>query len=198
MIPQIISLQWFQEMHDAKYHRDVCTMPRMQRLTHLHQHLVKYSASELKRTETYPKALACLLSMANTLNVDIATAVTGLQGSLVKNFTQMKPRYAPEILEDAQQELLGSMAKVLEARDHDESIAYKTDMSQYVAKYLVILLQNYNKDDLGCLNALINQYINTLCEIKKANVFYPFYHTEDCKNETYYSLMMYNRASVVS
>lgn len=74
--PTLLELQYFQELHDKQYHVDIYSKSLMARLTHLHQHLIKYSKSSYDRFHTRSKAIACILSMANSINLNLSDSLT--------------------------------------------------------------------------------------------------------------------------
>ena len=85
----LLELQYFQELHDKRYHVDIYAKPLMGRLSHLVNHLNKYAASDLRRQSSYEDALACILSMANALNVNLADAISDTTQQIVMNLSEV-------------------------------------------------------------------------------------------------------------
>ena len=122
--PSVIDLQYFQELHDRRYHVDIHSLPLMRRVAHLHQHLVKYSSSTVKRDQTYPDALACLLSMANAFNLNISNGF-GLNEYAVNTLDDIGQEWCTDVMLEKYRQALGHMAKLLEASDHTEDYEYR-------------------------------------------------------------------------
>lgn len=181
----LIQIQYFQHLHDSKYHLDIFSMPTFRRVAHLHQHLIKYSG-----TNRFEDAIACILSMANTLNIDI-------QKGLVKNFVnvtsfnEISDLYHPDVLRKQYDIIIKQIAKIIEGLDHVESINYRQDMEKHISFLLVILLQQYRQTMESSNHSLLLSWLIRLKEIKQKSIFYPFNHDSDLKDSTYISFITY-------
>lgn len=185
MIP-IIKLQHFQEQHDRQYHFDVYSMPLQRRLDHLFKHIVKYSSSDLKRNESYPDALACILSMANALNLNLGHSIEQTHQSIVVHLNDICPQYFNSILPCKLQMTIASIAKILEGHDHTESIDYRKELSSHVTDLLVIFMQFRTVIDEQCEKLWITEYASRLFEIKKKSIFFVYNHSESMDRDSQY------------
>jgi hypothetical protein len=140
--PSVIDLQYFQELHDRRYHVDIHSLPLMRRVAHLHQHLVKYSSSTVKRDQTYPDALACLLSMANAFNLSIPKGF-GQNEYAVNTLDDIGQEWTCNVMMDKYRQALGRMAKLLEASDHVENYEYRVKAHSVIMELFNLLIQMY-------------------------------------------------------
>lgn len=184
--PKICDLQYFQEMHDRRYHPDIHGKPLMVRVAHLHQHLVKYSSSDVKRNQTYPDALACIFSIANALNLNITYGYMQLEENIdtLDDFTKI---YHDDRLVEQYRIEMGKLAKLLEGFDHVESLDYRKLVCTALLRVLSILIQ-LNQMDGNTPTSLGRDYLKTIFKIKARNIFYCHYHTEDYNTPVYRSL----------
>lgn len=187
----ILNFQYFQELHDKRYHVDIYSKPLMARLAHLHQHLIKYSANIYQRQAHYQDSLACLLSMANSLNMNIAEELSKSQQSHVVNFSCVKYKYHKDILIDNYKTTLGQMAKSLEGFDHVENISYRDNLKANIIKLIQLLLQTRDELDEMCIYSLEREYLHRIFQIKKNNIFYAFHRIADLADPTYRSFDAY-------
>lgn len=184
--PTIIDLQYFQELHDKRYHLDIYSKPLMTRVAHLHQHLVKYSSSEVKRNQTYPDALACVLSIANAINLNISFGFLSIEQS-VTNLDDIPQVYHDDYLVEQYRIELGKLAKQLEGFDHVEPLEYRKQIGASIVTVLSILVQLYRSD--GPTGFVFESaYLKKLIEIKSKSIFFPHYHTADYSDPTYKSI----------
>lgn len=194
MKPTILMLQYFQELHDKQYHFDIYSKPLIDRLSHLFKHLVKYSSTELKRVSTYPDALACVLSMANVLNMDISKELEK-DNQIAYSIDTVRPVFHKDILIEQYSFALGQMAKVLEGYDHVEPIEYKASLKDWVRRILIVLLQiRVDLDELS-LDTLTIEYIKKMFKLKRNHIFFAHYHDEDLKRPLYRSMVALERAA---
>ncbi|ADG59917.1 hypothetical protein Acj9p017 [Acinetobacter phage Acj9] len=192
MTPQIIDLQYFQELHDQHYHKDVYGLPLMRRLGHLHNHLVKYDANDLKRNASYADALACILSMANALNLDITRGFEKHQSTLVMFMPDIKPKYHLSVLKTRYTEELGNMAKLLEGSDHNEPLQYKLDFGKCIIECLMVLAQiRQDIDDLS-IESWVQEYVSTIFHLKTKNIFHAQIHDMNLSVPPYRSIVAWN------
>lgn len=182
----IINLQYFQELHDRRYHVDIHSLPLMRRISHLHQHLVKYSSSSVKRDQTYPDALACILSMANAFNLSI-THGFGQNEYAIFTLDDVGQEWTCEVMMDKYRQALGRMAKLLEASDHVENYEYRVKAYSVILELFNLLIQMYKYEGENSGNTLATLYVKKIFDLKTKHIFYPHYHTEDLERHPIYS-----------
>ena len=182
----IINLQYFQELHDHRYHVDIHSLPLMRRISHLHQHLVKYSSSPVKRDQTYPDALACILSMANAFNLSI-THGFGQNEYAIFTLDDVGQEWTCEVMVDKYRQALGRMAKLLEASDHVENYEYRVKAHSVILELFNLLIQMYKYEGENSGNTLATLYVKKIFDLKTKHIFYPHYHTEDLERHPIYS-----------
>ena len=182
----IINLQYFQELHDRRYHVDIHSLPLMRRISHLHQHLVKYSSSSVNRDQTYPDALACILSMANAFNLNI-TCGFGQNEYAIFTLDDVGQEWTCEVMVDKYRQALGRMAKLLEASDHVENYEYRVKAHSVILELFNLLIQMYKYEGENSGNTLATLYIKKIFHLKTKHIFYPHYHTEDLERHPIYS-----------
>ena len=183
--PSVIDLQYFQELHDRRYHVDIHSLPLMRRVAHLHQHLVKYSSSTVKRDKTYPDALACLFSMANAFNLNI-TKGFGLNEYVVNTLDDIGQEWCVDVMMDKYRQALGHMAKLLEASDHSEDYEYRVKAHSAILTLFNLLIQMYKYEGENSGHTLTTLYIKKIFNLKTKHIFYPHYHTEDLERHPIY------------
>ena len=184
--PNIFDLQYFQELHDRRYHVDIHSLPLMRRIAHLHNHLVKYASSDVKRTQTYPAAVACIFSIANALNFNISNGFGKVEQAVftlddvqqVYHVDQMMAQYRIQ---------LGAFAKLVEGFDHVENLDYRARIQGVLMEILSILVQMYKYIDGGSGGVLTTEYLTTIFELKKRHIFFCHYHPEDMTNHPLYA-----------
>ena len=181
----IINLQYFQELHDHRYHVDIHSLPLMRRISHLHQHLVKYSSSPVKRDQTYPDALACILSMANAFNLNI-TCGFGQNEYAIFTLDDVGQEWTCEVMVDKYRQALGRMAKLLEASDHVENYEYRVKAYSVILELFNLLIQMYKYEGENSGNTLATLYVKKIFDLKTKHIFYPHYHTEDLERHPIY------------
>ena len=181
----IINLQYFQELHDRRYHVDIHSLPLMRRISHLHQHLVKYSSSPVKRDQTYPDALACILSMANAFNLSI-THGFGQNEYAIFTLDDVGQEWTCEVMVDKYRQALGRMAKLLEASDHVENYEYRVKAHSVILELFNLLIQMYKYEGENSGNTLATLYVKKIFDLKTKHIFYPHYHTEDLERHPIY------------
>ena len=181
----IINLQYFQELHDHRYHVDIHSLPLMRRISHLHQHLVKYSSSPVKRDQTYPDALACILSMANAFNLNI-TCGFGQNEYAIFTLDDVGQEWTCEVMVDKYRQALGRMAKLLEASDHVENYEYRVKAHSVILTLFNLLIQMYKYEGENSGNTLATLYVKKIFDLKTKHIFYPHYHTEDLERHPIY------------
>lgn len=185
----IYDLQYFQELHDRRYHQDIYQKPLLARIAHLHQHLVKYNSSPMKRSQTYPDAIACLLSMANALNMNITTGF-GLVEKPFTTISDITQEWAIEVMPLKYQQALSRMAKLLEAGDHVEPLDYRNSLKNEVLQLFELVVQMAKCID-EC-TTLTTEYVLRISNLKKRHIFYARYHPQEMiEDPTYASVMKY-------
>lgn len=184
-------LQYFQHLHDKTYHEDVYALPLVRKLSHLYSHLVKYSSSDFKRNDTYSDALACILSMANSLNLSLSRGFEKQHYTMVMSLNQVPKIYSKSALKDRYLMELGHIAKLIEGFDHVESLAYKETFSKHLIELLTLLLQMRVELDENDVDSLVKEYICKLMMLKKKNIFFSFHHNEDLSIPTYRTFLAF-------
>ena len=181
----IINLQYFQELHDHRYHVDIHSLPLMRRISHLHQHLVQYSSSSVKRDQTYPDALTCILSMANAFNLSIIHGF-GQNEYAIFTLDDVGQEWTCEVMMDKYRQALGRMAKLLEASDHVENYEYRVKAYSVILELFNLLIQMYKYEGENSGNTLATLYVKKIFDLKTKHIFYPHYHTEDLERHPIY------------
>lgn len=183
----LLEMQYFQELHDRQYHIDIYHMQTFKRIAHLHQHLVKYSgANVINRSQD---ALACILSMANTLNINISKSLA-TRNIFVADIEDIGPRYYNDILHEQYQNNLKSMTKLLEGHDHVETLNYRNDMATYICDLLIVLLQLYRSTDETSNTVLATEWLIRIFEIKQKSIFFAYHHSNDMQSNLYKSFTL--------
>lgn len=195
--PTLLELQYFQELHDKQYHIDIYSKPLMSRLTHLHQHLIKYSKSEYDRNHTRPKAIACILSMSNALNVNLSESLSSYYKKYINTITDVSETilFDKSALVSQYNIVLGNIAKLLEGYDHVESLSYKQELAFCLTQAFYLLISLFNTIDSILPLQMIIEYVDTIFKLKEKNVFYPYYFQEDLKQPLIVSFKKFNRLS---
>lgn len=188
----LIHLQYFQEMHDRMYHKDIHSMPLVDRLDHLQKHLYKYQINDVQRNSRYPDALACILSFANAINVNLADAITKEQGSIVLSISDIKPKWHTSVLHDLYRNTIGCIVKTIEGHDHTETIRYREDFKRDVVVLLIVLMQIFREIDERDYLAIEDEYVTKMFDLKTKSIFYPFNDAQDSKDPVYASFKAYN------
>lgn len=171
----IIDLQYFQQLHDCTYHGDIYYMPLMKRLDHLYKHMIKYNRSDLNRFNTYSDSFACILSMANALNLDLSKGIEESQDRMIVALNDVDIIYNLTHLNSKTTSVLSKMAKLLESHDHVESLKYKEDFKAQVVDLMIVFIHQINSDELN-VNEIIKNYVKNIFELKKKHIFFPHYH----------------------
>lgn len=181
----ILDIQFYQYLHDRKYHHDINVMKTFNKISHLQHHLVKYS-NGVRKDDYFTDTLACLLSMADTINCSIVKELNKLDmPTPTGNFHDIISIYADNYLENKFDNELKNISKLIEGYDHAEGLAYKPDLARYITSLIIILIQQYKRDRELTTDDLISAYVQRLETIKKYNVFYEYFHGEDSSNPTY-------------
>lgn len=71
----ILNLQWYQELHNRRFHHDIYVLSKMRKVSHLVHHLSKYINAEEVSDNLLVDIFACTLSIASALNIDIGKTV---------------------------------------------------------------------------------------------------------------------------
>lgn len=185
----LLELQYFQELHDKRYHVDIYAKPLMGRLSHLVNHLNKYAASDLRRQSSYEDALACILSMANALNLNLADAISDTTQQIVMNLSEVPRQYHKSVLLNRYRIALANMTKLVEGFDHVETLEYREDFKAAIVEALIVLSQIREDIDELSLDIWTLEYIIKLFELKRKSIFYAMYHEQDLKDVKYQSFV---------
>lgn len=190
MSTTILDLQWYQHLHDGRYHRDIAVMPTMRRLNHLTHHLVKYSDNPHKGADYYTDSIACILSMAGGFNMSLAKAMNLYVITPVEGIESIGYLWNDEILAQLFKKHIQTLSKAIEAFDHIEKYEYRTKIEEAIAHLFIIVFQQFGitisegtRQDKNLL--LIKRYMERLEEIKKRHVFHSYFHEELSRNKTY-------------
>ena len=187
----ILDLQFFQDMHDRQYHKDIYHMPLIRRVSHLYNHLDKYASTPNRMGESYPDALACMLSMANALNVNFIAELTKWSGDLTTTIATVPLMYREDCLPRQLKQVLGKFAKIIEGHDHTESIDYRGELKENLIE-LFIIWAGVRVDLDGCsLSSWTLEYLKKIFELKKKSIFFPYLHSDDMCTPLYRSIYHY-------
>lgn len=183
----LIELQYFQELHDRQYHVDIYSKPLMGRLSHLLNHLNKYASSDLRRQSSYEDSLACILSMANALNVNLANAVSKTTHQIVMDLSHLLRQYHKDVLMNRYRIALTNMTKLVEGFDHVESLEYREEFKVQIVEALIILTQIREDIDEQNINTWSTEYVIKMFELKRKSIFFAQHHEQDLKDSKYQS-----------
>jgi hypothetical protein len=178
-------IQYYQELHDKRYHVDIYTMPLLKRIAHLHQHLVKYTNSRVSSETKQEDMLACILSIANALGVRLSVELREFD-ILVDTLDDIKPYFDANTLAPQLNTVLSRIAKMLEGMDHHEYINVRKGLSSQVAMALLILVHQYTLDHTSP-DTLVTSWIIRLRSIKEKNIWHSHYHLLDMKEHPIYN-----------
>lgn len=183
----LIELQYFQDMHDRRYHADIYGLPLMRRMAHLHNHMVKYSANKVRRLDSHCDAIACLLSMANALNISLSAVLSKWSGEFVTDMTEVPLMYRTDRLESQLSNVLGQMAKIIEGHDHTESIDYRDDLREAVIELFIVYSGIRVELDQHFWATTQTEYIQRMFDLKSKHIFYGFFTELDTQDKVYLS-----------
>lgn len=189
MSPTIYQLQYFQYLHDKVYHPEVNTMALHRRLTHLHQHLVKYGVTKFLLFSRIEDALICTISMANTVGLNITDGFKAL-GQPVYHFTDVEDKWHKDHIHSQYLSEVGKLAKALEGIDHLETTAINTAINPYLISIIAIIVQLHRQYESDPKDIMTN-VIKRLMEIKRKHLFYAKLHMRDLEDESYKSMIVY-------
>lgn len=178
MLPSILEMQFFQLLHDQDYHSDINTMSTMGKLNHLNNHLIKYMINPVSVLKTTQDQLACLLSMANTIKLDIAKHAEKRE-QLLYTVNDYKDMWVSEQLHVKVTTGLKDMAKIIEGYDHVESIDTRNLLADCICTLLEICFQVYRESTGRTNGGLFNDWLKRLTEVKKQNPFHPYLHSKN-------------------
>lgn len=179
----LINVQFYQHMHDAKYHHDIFVLTKMRKVSHLTHHLIKYN-NGIRGEHYYADSLACILSMANAFNIHLSKELRKME-MVVNTIEEAKPYYSNERIDTLIGNNLKALSKAIEAFDHIEEFDYHGQISKCVCNLFILIHQSFAKNhpDLHAGNSanLFIRWFERLSMIKQKHVFYEFFHEEDLK-----------------
>ncbi|ADI96256.1 conserved hypothetical protein [Acinetobacter phage Ac42] len=175
----ILDLQFFQEMHDRRYHTDVYHLPLMRRVSHLHNHLTKYSATPNRMLSSYSDALACMLSISNALNVDLAKEMSKWSGQNVSTLIDVPLMYRKTQLQNQLDMCIGKIAKIVEGGDHVETIDYRGELKETLIELFIVWSGIRVDIDELSLREWSIEYVKHIFELKKKSIFFAHIHHDD-------------------
>jgi hypothetical protein len=167
---RILGLQWVQQRHDDRYHRDIVILSIGQRMQHYTLHLAKYGgqlvgAIDAKNTELRSRlmidAFIIILASANTLNLSLGDAVNSFNTKEQTSLLMAGQRFATELGYDFDDDTwlikefaryVGSLAKACESLDHLETFPSRDAMcvalvSMFKLALADACLQNLNLEE---------------------------------------------------
>ena len=137
---ELASFFFFQLRHDERYHRDINNLKLIDRLKHLHNHIIKYKAIIDRKDEN-----------CGDISKEVTDAVIVCLSALVAlgygGYTteSLGDYYIKESVirdEDIFYEL-GSISKILEGHDHVETLSYTRDLTTHFQRLFVKFLSIY-------------------------------------------------------
>lgn len=137
---EMASLFFFQLRHDERYHRDINNLPLMDRLKHLHNHIVKYHAVIQRKLdnagdsskEITDGVIVCLSAL-------VALGYGGYTlESLGDYYIKQSIIRDNDIIHE-----LGAISKVLEGYDHVEALKYIPTLTEHFQRLFVKFLSLY-------------------------------------------------------
>lgn len=146
-------LQWKQQLHDERYHKDIWILCVQDRAKHMILHLNKYSGKffEALRSEDSDKlrshvidAFIINFSYANIFQIPISknyndlNEISGLNG-LIEARKDINFVLTDMIIDFAI--CVGKMSKTIESLDHIEQYDYRQNLNNYVFEIFEILLK---------------------------------------------------------
>lgn len=162
-------LQTRQYKHDELFHRDLATMAIHSRMVHLVLHCAKYNGyladAGRDNQKVFIDYLVIATSMANTLSIDLTTAV---QDAPVLNYTDIEGPLLSRGASPVLVRIVGSLAALCERLDHLESAQYRTGLTRSVVSlviYLTTALQEANIDYL-------TEVGSRLADIRQRSIFH--------------------------
>lgn len=171
----LIKLQWYQELHDKHFHRDVWVMSNMKRLSHLSSHLVKYTQG-MPQPNTWVDMLACTLSIANTFNLSFTRMYVrlGYHAQCIQD-VPFTFNNSLEILESEMKNVLQRIAKLVEGWDHIETIQYRQELENVLPKLLSLICQRalLANPELT-LREFYGAYFDRLTGVQSNHMFYAY------------------------
>lgn len=184
----ILDIQFYQYMHDRKYHHDINVMKTFNKISHLQHHLIKYSNGN-KKDDYYSDTFACLLSMADTINCSMVKELNKLEiPTPTGTFNDIIPIYADNYLDNKFDVEIKNISKLIEGYDHAEGLSYKPELAKAITTLVIILFQQFKRDTGNTADDLIKGYMKRLEVIKGYNIFHKYFLIEDNNHPTYKKL----------
>lgn len=186
----LIKLQWYQELHDKYFHRDVWVMSNMKRLSHLSSHLVKYTQG-MSQPNTWIDMLACTLSIANTFNLSFTRMYVrlGYHAQCIRD-VPFTFNNSLEILESEMKNVLQRIAKLVEGWDHIETIQHRQELENILPKLLSLICQRaLLADPELTLREFYGAYFDRLTGIQSNHMFYVFHRELMEQSPTYLTVV---------
>lgn len=192
----LLDLQYYQYLHDERYHKDIAVLTPVRRLSHLTSHLVKYT-SNLPSDTYYEDTYAVLLSMANVMRLDLGKACS-TDGHRVTTIEQLKPKFHDERVDELISTYIKQLSKAIESWDHLEKYDYRNKIEEAITELFILNFQKFlmevNDNPLfekgwDPAYILATNWFNRLEKIKKAHMFHKHFHLELLHGHAIYVLL---------
>jgi len=176
MRSKLLALQWAQQCHDERYHKDIAFLPVAARMRHFAFHMVKYLGGYIEARErddmsavgrVLVDAFAINLAMANTLNLvlpDPAQREVSIREDAVTAATHRRAE-ASFVTEFAK--TLGHLAKACESLDHVEAFAFRDTMRRTVVELFGLLWSEAEARRVD----LEERYPQRMRQVEASNIF---------------------------
>lgn len=172
----IIDLMFYQYLHDKNYHHDIYVLNRKARLNHLVHHLHKYNNAGIKPAFWLEDMLACILSMAGTMNLHLDKELGNLFHTEVKVINDITPLYATEIIYAKIDEYLRLLSKTMESLDHVENFDFNGSLRVAISNLFILTFQ-LNLLEIGSNNYhLVQRWMQRLEMIKTKHCFHDYFN----------------------
>lgn len=173
---QIIDLMFYQYLHDKNYHHDIYVLNRKARLNHLVHHLHKYNNAGIKPAMWLEDMLACILSLAGTMNLHLDKVLGGLHHCEINTIEDIKPLYATEVVNVKVDEYLRLLSKTMESLDHVEDFDYNGSLRIAISNLFILVFQ-LNIVENGSNNyRLVQRWMQRLESIKTKHCFHDYFN----------------------
>lgn len=194
MSSEIIKLMFYQHCHDKNYHHDIYVLSRKDRLNHLIHHLHKYNNASIKPVNWLEDMLACILSMAGTMNIHLDRKLSAKLLKPISDVSDITKLFDDSILTNQLTDTLRSLSKSMESLDHVESFDYNTTIVDSIVLLTVIVFQlNYVERNYKIMEKanfdLVKRYLERLESIKTKHCFHEYHEENISKNFSGYKLL---------
>ncbi len=171
----VIDLMFYQYLHDKNYHHDIYVLNRKARLNHLIHHLHKYNNSGIKPAHWLEDMLACILSMAGTMNLHLDKELSKLLHTEVKEIEDIKSLYATEVIDAKLDEYLRLLSKTMESLDHVEDFDFNGSLRESITNLFLIVFQLNILENRNSNFDLIVSWMKRLEMIKVRHCFHSYF-----------------------